>query len=75
MTDMGLNNPDEGLVGGQSVRNEARAKKRRRPFESGGTDEALKVRLERRKMMLNIDRMTWWPNWVDLGMHFRRSGI
>ena len=71
MTDMGLNNPDEGLVGGQSVRNEARAKKRRRPFESGGTDEALKVRLERRKMMLNIDRMTWWPNWVDLGMHFR----
>ena len=65
-TRMGLNNFDEGLVGGQSVRNDLKKRKK-----DGGIDMALKVRLENRKNQLNIDRMSWWPNWCDLGMHFR----
>src|SRR5579884_2359452 len=61
-TRLGLNNPDEGLVGGGSLRRDRRRQ---------GEEEAIKVRLERRKMLLNIDRMTWYPNWKDLGDHFR----
>ena len=71
MAAIDLNMPDEGLVGGQSVREEAKRKRRLKPYEKGGTDMALKVRLENRKMQLNIDRMTWWANWIDLGQHFR----
>ena len=67
MTDMGLNYPDEGLVG-QPLRKKG---KKGKPYEQGGDEVALKVRLENRKMQLNIDRYTWWPNWSDLGMHFR----
>lgn len=69
MAAVDLNSPDEGLIGGQSVRAEGKKKKKR--FEDGGTDMATKVRLENRKMQLNMDRATWWPNWIDLGMHFR----
>lgn len=59
-----LNQPDEGLLGGQLA-------KEGRSFEKGNRqEEALKVKLERRKGMLNIDRLTWWPNWLDLGNHF-----
>jgi len=68
MTDMGLNYPDEGLVGGQSLRE---SKKKGKPYEKGGIQQALKVRLENRKMRLNIDRMSWWANWTDLGTLFR----
>jgi Bacteriophage head to tail connecting protein len=60
-----LSVPDEGLLGGYS------AKKPKKGFEQGNyTQEALKVTLERRKTLLNIDRLTWWPNWLDLGNHF-----
>lgn len=68
-TKMGLNSPDEGLVGGNSVREEAKGKgKKARPQV---TEMALKVRLENRKSQLNMDRLTWWPNWLDLGTYFR----
>jgi len=61
-----LNQPDEGLLGG------ALKKKARKGFEKGNrTEEALKVKLERRKGILNIDRMSWYPNWRDLVDHFR----
>ena len=62
-TKLSLNSPDEGLVGGQSVR--AQGKKRR------VTEMAIKVRLENRKGQLNMDRLTWWANWLDLGTYFR----
>lgn len=60
-TRMGLNVPDEGLIGSSVSRG-----RRQKP----GGDEALKVILERRKNYLNIDRMTWYPNWRDLSDHF-----
>jgi ribosomal protein L12E/L44/L45/RPP1/RPP2 len=66
-TKMSLNSPDEGLVGGASVREEAKKGKRK----SKVTEMALKVRLENRKGQLNMDRLTWWPNWLDLGTYFR----
>lgn len=62
-TRMGLNTPDEGLVGPSSLRQNSRGKPQR--------EEAIKVRLERRKLQLNIDRMTWYPNWRDLADNFR----
>jgi hypothetical protein len=68
-TRLGLNTPDEGLVGGQSLREES--KKLKGKYRDTGESEALKVRLENRKNQLNIDRLTWWPNWIDLGQHFR----
>lgn len=58
-TKMGLNNADEGLIG--------RGVGKRRPWN----DMAPKVRLENRKMQLNLDRLTWWANWLDLGTYFR----
>ena len=57
-----LNQPDEGLLGGTLTR---------RNKGRNGTDESLKVQLERRKGILNIDRMTWYPNWRDLADNFR----
>ena len=57
-----LNLPDEGAQGGG-----LRGKNR------GGTapGEPVKVQLERRKGLLNIDRMSWYPNWRDLADNFR----
>jgi hypothetical protein len=68
-TRMNLNSPDEGLVGGQSVRNETKRNKSKRLQPV--TEEGLKVRLENRKNQLNMDRLTWWANWLDLGTYFR----
>ncbi len=62
-TRMGYNNPDEGLIGGSSLRNERKGR--------GVTEMAVKVRLENRKNQLNMDRLTWWSNWLDLGTYFR----
>jgi hypothetical protein len=64
-TRLGWNSPDEGLLGASSS---LRQKNRRR---NGYPEEALKVKLERRKASLNIDRMTWYPNWRDLADNFR----
>jgi hypothetical protein len=61
-TKMGLNNPDEGLIGNPLKRGNRRG---------NVTEMAIKVRLENRKNQLNMDRMTWWPNWLDLGTYFR----
>lgn len=61
-TKLGLSNPDEGLVGGASVRKDMKG---RRPEQ-----EAVKVHFERIKSMLNIDRSTWMSNWMDLANHF-----
>lgn len=63
-TRLNLNTPDEGLVQPMSGR---RRVKRRNTAEPS---EALKVKLERRKGQLNIDRMTWYPNWRDLCDNF-----
>lgn len=61
-TRMGLNSPDEGLVG-SSVGKKGK---------NGATGEdSPKIKLERRRNILNIDRATWWPNWLDLADHFR----
>jgi hypothetical protein len=57
-----LNSPDEGLVGGVTSKRRGKRPK---------IEQALKVRLEARKLRLNIDRTTWWPNWMDLGSLFR----
>jgi Bacteriophage head to tail connecting protein len=62
-TRMGYMTPDEGLVQPSSVRQKSRKQQ--------GPEEALKVKLERRKLQLNIDRMTWYPNWRDLADNFR----
>ena len=62
-TRMGYNNPDEGLIGGSSLRNERKGR--------GVTEMAVKVRLENRKNQLKMDRLTWWSNWLDLGTYFR----
>lgn len=55
-----LNMPDEGALGGSKL---GRA--------VGRALEPLKISLERRKSILNIDRMSWYPNWMDLADHFR----
>jgi hypothetical protein len=60
-----LNQPDEGLAGGGLPKTRG-GKSNRTPHK-----ETLKVELERRKSILNIDRMTWYPNWRDLADHFR----
>lgn len=61
-----LNQPDEGLLGGTLK------KQAKRGFAQGNRrEESLKVQLERRKGILDIDRQTWRPNWMDLGEHFR----
>lgn len=60
-----LNQPDEGVLGGALVRANPAYKSK-----LGPKDQTLKVQLERRKGMLNIDRMTWWPNWMDLATNF-----
>jgi hypothetical protein len=60
-TRLGLNQPDEGLVQPGTLK-----KKRKR--QEG--EESPKVKLERRKLQLNIDRMTWYPNWRDLCDNF-----
>ena len=61
-----MNQADEGLLGGTLK------KKPKKGFEQGNrAEEALKVKLERRKNILNIDRMSWYPNWRDLADHFR----
>jgi hypothetical protein len=58
-----LNQPDEGILGASLARRNPRS---RNPLQ----EQSLKVQLERRKGMLNIDRMTWWPNWMDLVDNF-----
>lgn len=63
-TRMGYMTPDEGLVQPDKG---GRLKKQRKTPQG---DEALKVKLERRKGQLNIDRMTWYPNWRDLADNF-----
>lgn len=65
-TKLQLNSPDEGLLGGQSVREDRKEGKKGKR-----TEMAIKVRLENRKGQLNMDRLTWWPNWLDLGTYFR----
>src|SRR5665213_1018165 len=66
MTDLGLNNPDEGLLGG------ALAKASKSKYGKGKfAEQSLKVQLERRKGILDIDRKSWFPNWVDIAQHFR----
>lgn len=62
---MGLNSPDEGLLGASLT---SRKQRKNKPLDQ---DDDLKVQLERRKNTLNIDRLTWWPNWLDLADHFR----
>lgn len=63
-----LNQPDEGLLGGALLK---RGRKGKGALKSERVEEALKVKLERRKGILNIDRMSWYPNWRDLVDHFR----
>jgi Bacteriophage head to tail connecting protein len=58
-----LNAPDEGVLGGGMTSS--------RTGKVGPRDEPLKVSLERRKVMLDIDRKSWWANWMDLIAHFR----
>lgn len=58
-----LNVADEGVLGGGTTN----SKKGNR----GNRDEMLKVTLERRRLLLDIDRKSWWENWRDLISHFR----
>lgn len=64
-TTVDLNMPDEGILGGALAKANPAGK-----AKNGRQEQALKVLLERRKGMLNIDRMTWWPNWMDLVDNF-----
>lgn len=64
-TRMGLNIPDEGLV------QPTDSKLRKKGVKRTDPPEPVKVKLERRKAQLNIDRMTWYPNWRDLADNFR----
>lgn len=65
-TRMGYATPDEGLVGSTTSK-----KGRGRKWFESDDDDTLKVRCERRRNILNNDRLTWWPNWIDLSDHFR----
>lgn len=60
-----LQMPDEGTAGGKLAKSG-----KKQPIKQV-VKQALKVQLERRKGQLNIDRLTWWPNWMDLGSLFR----
>ncbi len=60
-----LNQPDEGVMG-SPLKNKSRGNGKEKADR-----EELKVLLERRKGILNIDRMTWYPNWRDLADNFR----
>ena len=64
-TTVDLNMPDEGILGGALAKANPAAK-----AKNPRQEQSLKVLLERRKGMLNIDRMTWWPNWMDLVDNF-----
>jgi hypothetical protein len=57
---LNLNTPDEGVLGGG---NSTSARSSR--------GELLKVTLERRRLQMDIDRKSWWANWLDLILHFR----
>lgn len=65
-----LNQPDEGVLGGgRGI--QPLTKNKRKGTGQTDTGQPLKVRLETRKNQLDIDRKSWFPNWQDLGMHFR----
>jgi Bacteriophage head to tail connecting protein len=63
-TRMGYMTPDEGLVQPATMKKRGQKKAGPQPVD------ALKVKLERRKAQLNIDRMTWYSNWRDLAENF-----
>src|SRR6185437_2723847 len=63
-TRLGLSIPDEGLVQPRGML-KRQASRMNLPHEPD-----LKVKLERRKLQLNIDRMTWYANWRDLADNF-----
>lgn len=65
MYGLDFNAPEEGILGGTIQRANPRYKGR-----GVGRDQETRVRLERRKNMLNLDRMTHWPNWMDLAENF-----